>query len=79
MKTMKTRRSATSVMLSSLVVGGSALAGAVLAGFIRGVLVENDPEYYLLLLAALAGAAAVWGLTRLTAGPRAASPGDITR
>ncbi len=55
------------ILLASLVVGGCVLGGALLAGFIRGVLVEQDAEYYILALAVLAGLGAIWALLHLTA------------
>lgn len=55
----------TTVLFALLVVGGCILGGALVAGFVRGVLVENDPEYYILLFAVLAGVVATWALAHL--------------
>lgn len=41
------------VLLSFVVVGGCVSGGALLAGFIRGVVVDGDPEYCILIMAVL--------------------------
>ncbi len=43
-------------LLSTVVVASTVISGALLAGFVRGAMVEGDPEGYLLVMAIAAGA-----------------------